>query len=166
MPQLVTTPEVLSVTRTEVTDDDIIQAQFIVDIIGDVDLDSTQAVDKLGTRDHALLKRAIAYQAAWLQGQIAFNERTDVTRIAGSSSNGGIDVRDELSLLLAPLARQCLSRVSWKNRKTTPDPTRAARRQEVYFPPSGVTISRDPADNPYQAENFLTDAGPYWGMPE
>lgn len=163
---LVTIPEVQAVTQVQVTDDDIVQAQFVVDIIGDVDLDSAQAVGKLGTRDLSLLKRAVAYQAAWMQGQIAYHERTDVTRIAGSASNGGIDVRDELSLLLAPLARQCLSRVTWKRRSTMADPTRAARRLELYFPPVGVTISRDPADNPYQADNFMRDAGPYWGMPE
>lgn len=160
---LVTEAEVKTVTGQTVDADDLAMAHAVVDILGDVDLDSPQAVDKLGTRDLSLLRKAIAFQAAWLSEQIDYTARTDVAAIAGATSTGGVELRDDLSLVLAPLAKQALSRVTWKTRKTMNDPTRAARRWQHYVPPPGVVVSYDPADCPQQADAFLRDAGPYWG---
>jgi len=158
---LVTTAQVLDVTGREVDDDQILRAQFVVDLIGDVDLEDPKLADKMRPRDLALLRRAVCYQTPWQAAQIDYEETVDVLRIAGSTSTGGIELRDEFSLLLAPLARQSLSRVSWKRRKWTNLRPRRDRVGSYGLCWAGVTVSHDPMDTYGQLDNALHDAGPW-----
>lgn len=160
MASLVTPQEAQVVHGVVVTQDQIDMAQIDVDIVAEIDLDDVDQVGRLTDRDLKLIRYAISYQAAWRKSQIALTERTDVTEIAGSASDGGVKLRDELSLILAPMTRACLSRVSWKKRRTMPDRTRGAG-SGGYVAPRGVVVSTDPCDNPGQADNFERDAGPW-----
>lgn len=157
---LVTPQEAQVVHGVQVTQDQVDMAQIDVDIIAEIDLDDVDAVGRLIDRDLKLIKYAISYQAAWRKAQIALTERTDITEIAGAASDGGVKLRDELSLILAPMARACLSRVSWKRKRTTPDRARG-KGSGGYVAPPGVVVSTDPCDNPGQADNFSRDAGPW-----
>lgn len=164
---LVTDAQVKDVTGVaDVSDDAIRRAQFVIDLIADADLDDPDVLDRMKPRDRTLLRRAVCYQAPWQAAQVAFEENTDVVKIAGATSTGGIELLDEIAGYLAPLARACLVRLSWKRKRSMRDPTRAAKRLGTYgMSWAGVTVSRDPMDTPSELANALTDAGPYWGEP-
>jgi hypothetical protein len=157
---LVTPQEAQVVHGVTVSQDDVDMAQIDVDIVAEIDLDDVDQVGRLIDRDLKMIRYAISYQAAWRKAQISLTERTDITEIAGAASDGGVKLRDELSLILAPMTRACLSRVSWKKRRTMPDRTRGAGSGSYVAPP-GVVVSTDPCDNPGQASNFERDAGPW-----
>ncbi len=157
---LVTPQEAQVVTGVLPTQDQVEQAQLDVDLLADIDLDDTDQVGRLTDRDAKLIKWAICHQAAWRKDQVDLAGRTDVSEIAGAASDGGVKLRDELSLVLAPMARKCLERVSWKRKRTTPDRTRATGSGD-YTAPRGVTVSTSPCDNPGQQENFERDDGPW-----
>jgi hypothetical protein len=66
---------------------------------------------KIGRRDREWLRRACAYQAAWLLGQPDMHRRMQITN---STTPGGASVTlGAKALELAPLARAALKRVSW-----------------------------------------------------
>jgi hypothetical protein len=60
-------------------------------------------------RDIEWLRRAVAYQSVWMLGQPDFYTRLDVTTITEGRKSIGLK---EQTLLLAPMARITLSRLS------------------------------------------------------
>lgn len=162
---IVTISECTAVTGKTVTQPDLERAQIHVDIHAEVDMDDTAALGRVDARDLKQLKWAVCFQAAWLPSQVELEARTDLVRIAGAASDGGVELRDELSIRLAPLARSCLERLSWKRPATTRDRTRA-RERPPYVPAPGIVVHTDPGDNPGQADAFLSDTGPFWGTPD
>ncbi len=161
---IVTVAEVLTVSGKAVTQDQVDRAQIHVDIHAEIDMDDTDVLARVDARDLKQLKWAVCFQAAWLPSQVELEARTDLVEIAGAASDGGVTLRDELSIRLAPLARSCLERLSWKRPATTRDRTRA-RERPAYVPSPGIVVSHDPGDNPGQAAEFLSSSGPFWGTP-
>lgn len=161
---IVTVAEVLTVSGKAVTQDQVDRAQIHVDIHAEIDMDDTAVLGRVDARDLKQLKWAVCFQAAWLPSQVELEARTDLVEIAGAASDGGVTLRDELSIRLAPLARSCLERLSWKRPATTRDRTRA-RERPAYVPSPGIVVSHDPGDNPGQAAEFLSSSGPFWGTP-
>lgn len=161
---IVTIPECLTVTGKAVTQDQLERAQIHVDIHAEVDMDDVDALGRVDARDLKQLKWAVCFQAAWLPSQVELEARTDLVEIAGAAADGGVTLRDELSIRLAPLARSCLERLSWKRPATTRDRTRA-RERPAYVPAPGIVVHTDPGDNPGQAADFLSSSGPFWGTP-
>lgn len=166
---VVTLQQVKDVTGVELPDEDgIVVAQGHLFVYGGVDVEDPEdpgLLDRLKARDRKLVLQAVCHQAAWLADVVDFAARMDVARIAGSTSTGGTDTRDEFTMALAPLAQACIKRLSWKNKRTTA----AGPRRRRDRPGAGVVtaaeihVSYDPADTPDQLANALTDAGPYWG---
>jgi hypothetical protein len=70
---------------------------------------------RTGTRDLEWMKRAVAFQAAWMQGQPDFFTRLDVTTITEGRKSIGLK---EQTLMVAPMARMALSRVSWQKTRS------------------------------------------------
>lgn len=104
-----TAAEVLAYTGATVTDDQIGVSQGLIDIYANVTIDEQ---DVLGDRDLRLLKQALSYQTAWQVNQIDVMTRTDVTAVDQDGLK--FTPANAEALLLAPLAKRCLDRLSWR----------------------------------------------------
>lgn len=130
-----TATDVLDMTGVTVTDAQVLQAQTLIELFSGIDESYS-----ISGRDTRHLRMAVAYQAAWMKGQIDVTTRTDVATVT----------QDEMSFtyanadapVLAPLARQALKRLSWKT-------TRSVMVQRLGDPRTGT--SGDPTTA------FLTD---------
>jgi hypothetical protein len=166
MTEIVTAAEVKTLLGVDVESHHLAMAHADVDRLGGVDLDDANVVARVKPRDLKQLKWAIAYQAAWLSSQIEVHARMDVTQITGSSSDGGITVRDELTQILSPQARSALERVSWKTKTTKTVPRRRPRLEGPLYTTADITIHTDPVDTYAQLSNALHDAGPWAEAPD
>lgn len=99
--------DVLTYTGTSVTDAQVMQAQAIVDMFSARTYD---AAARIGTRDLHWLKLAVAYQARWIVDQPDLFSRLDYATVPGASRPA--EIKDD-ALLIAPLAKRALRRVSW-----------------------------------------------------
>jgi hypothetical protein len=166
MADLVTIAEVKNLLGVDVLAHHVSMAHADVDRLGGIDLEDTAVVARIRARDLKNIRWAIAYQAAWLSTQIDVHARMDVAEISGSSSDGGIKIRDELTQILAPLARSALERLSWKTRRTTLIPKRRTKLEGPLTTTADVTIHTDPIDTYDQLANALRDAGPWAESPD
>lgn len=163
----VTPDNVAALTGVTVTEQKIAEALAQIDLHAGADLYDDDVIGRLSPINLRRVSQAVCYQAAWLSNQIDVYARMDVAEIAGDTSNGGITPRDELTIRLAPLARSCLERCSWRTRSTTVmAATRKRARGQLIFPQHEDThVSYDPMDTPDQLPNALVDGGDYWGTP-
>jgi hypothetical protein len=100
--------DVAAITGITVTQQQLAQANSIIEMFAR----RTAALGyaNTGTRDQEWMKRAVAYEAVWLNGQPDLYTRLDVTMISEGRKSIGLK---EQTLMIAPLARKALSRVSW-----------------------------------------------------
>ncbi len=84
----------------------------------------------IADRDLYWLKLAVCYQAAWLPTQPDFLERTDIS--AATQDGQSVTLKPD-ALVLAPMARRSLKRLSW----------RGARSVGLYMRPREVTNVND-----------------------
>ncbi|MEU0467312.1 hypothetical protein ABZ215_25195 [Amycolatopsis sp. NPDC006131] len=97
----------LDLTAVEVDDPTILQAQSHIEIAcGRMFEDS----ERMGTRDLAWLRKAVAYQAAWLPSQPDWAQRLEIT--ADGSASSATQYAPQ-ALRLSGNARWALTRVSW-----------------------------------------------------
>jgi hypothetical protein len=103
-----TAADVLALTGQQVDDTTVATANSVVEILGDRIY--TIAAARTGSRDLELMRRAVVFEAVWITGQPDFFTRMDVNAI--TEGRRSIGVKD-LSLMLAPMAKMALRRVSW-----------------------------------------------------
>jgi hypothetical protein len=97
------------ITGVTLTDAACNVAQEIVDLYSN----RTQSASaSMTVKDRYWLARAVAWQAAWLAGQVAIEGRMGVSFAGAGGST--ISIPDEATLVLAPLARRAINRLSWK----------------------------------------------------
>jgi hypothetical protein len=122
-PVWATPSDVQDITGAVVNDADVMRAEAVIDAVtGAGGLDPK----KLSTRNLRMLKLAACYQAAWAKTQFDLNGRHDVTSM--SQEGGSASARDELTFVLAPLAKAALKRATWgKNRTISVAPPAALR---------------------------------------
>ncbi|WP_154697029.1 hypothetical protein [Lentzea guizhouensis] len=102
--------DVLSLTGiADATDAEVVQANAIIEIIGGR-LYTTSA-DRTGRKDTEWLRRAVAYQVPWMRAQPDFFERLDLATLEG------LELK-ELALILAPMTRLVLNRLSWRRTRS------------------------------------------------
>jgi len=108
-----TPAEALSVTGEEITQVQLDMASSLLEIfVGVVDTASSN----LSGRDLRLLKKAEAYQAAWMNAQVDLFGRSDTTLVVqdGLQYSKG----DQEMHILAPLAKASIMRLSWMRTRT------------------------------------------------
>lgn len=100
-----------TVTGQEVTQASIILAQTIVGMISGV---ADQAIDDevIATANLSLLKKAVAFQAVWLDAHPDVLTAMDVEGVSQDGLSSTYATR--YSHILAPLAVLCINRLSWK----------------------------------------------------
>lgn len=103
-----TPADVLALLGQEVTDEIVGTANTVIEILGGRIY--SIAAPRTGARDLEWMKRAVVFEAVWITGQPDFFTRLDVQAI--TEGRRSIGVKD-LSLMLAPMAKMALRRVSW-----------------------------------------------------
>jgi hypothetical protein len=106
-----TTGDVTLYTGLTATDAQVAQAQFVVELFAD----TTQAASDAGNisqKNLRILKMAVAYQAGWITqhpdaftGMDTTTVSQDQVTATWAHANAGI---------LAPMAKRCIDRLSWK----------------------------------------------------
>jgi hypothetical protein len=99
--------DVLAITGKTVSDSVVTQAQNIIDMFTARPYTTSEYV---GLRDRHYLKLALAYQAAWIPTQPDLFGRLNYS---GLTQDGNTVNLNENALVLAPMARQALKKVSW-----------------------------------------------------
>lgn len=90
------------------------QAQGVIDVFSGV---VEEQAEHISARNLRLLKSAVAYQAAWMAGQIDVTTRVDVAELDQDGTR--MKVSDPDALVLAPLAKRCLDRLTWRGPRSS-----------------------------------------------
>ena len=126
--QWATITDVSELTRVKV--DGTTRRQAVASIEALVGLIEEVPRPDVSDRDRYWLKLAVCYQAAWIDAQPDYFERNAVSSASqsGQSATGG----NADWLLLAPAARKCIKRLSWRGvRPLAIDDRRAETRSRV-----------------------------------
>ncbi len=124
-----TAEDVQALTGKVVGDDVIQQATGVIELSQGGRLAALDSTTVSG-RNLDWLRRAVAYQAAWMVDQPGSFERMDVTT---STQDGASATMKPDALVLAPLARRCLKRLTWRGMRTIqPGPRAGYARLNVY----------------------------------
>jgi hypothetical protein len=106
-----TVGDVATYTGVTATDAQVEQAQGVVEMFADV----TEQSITLAPTNQRLLKQAVAYQAAWITQHPDWATSMDTSSVSQDQvsatflhANAGI---------LAPLAKRCIDRLSWKRNR-------------------------------------------------
>lgn len=109
----ITPADAATLLGRDVAEADLYAAQGMIAVLADVD-----ALTALSIRDTGLLAAAAAYQALWVADNPDLLAAADVDSVSqdGASAHfGHADAR-----LLAPMARRCLDRLSWRQTLSSP----------------------------------------------
>jgi hypothetical protein len=128
-----TSSDVATLTGITVTDAQVDQAQAVVELF----VDTTEVASTVGLisqKNLRLLKMAVAYQAAWITQHPDWATNMDTTNVSQDQvsatwahANAGV---------LAPLAKRCIDRVSWRRIR----PLRVRPAYGSAFPPRRMNI--------------------------
>ena|SRR5438067_7651512 len=128
-----TTSDVATYTGITVTAAQVEQAQAVVELF----VDTTEVASTVGLisqKNVRLLKMAVAYQAAWITQHPDWATNMDTTNVSQDQvsatwahANAGV---------LAPLAKRCIDRVSWRRIR----PLRVRPAYGSAFPPRHMNI--------------------------
>lgn len=145
MTSWITPSEAADITGVaEVTVEQISAASSIIEIFSNV---TTDAIAALKPGDLRHIKKAVAYQAVWMPSQIDLLTRMDVDNL----NQDGIEYSkgNEDAHILAPLARMCLIRLSWRrSRSLLPlTPEQALRLRGFLAPGTTLTGSEEWLDD-------------------
>lgn len=106
-----TAGDVTTYTGVTVTAAQVAQAQAVVQIFADTTTDASDA-GNISEKNLRLLKQATAYQAAWISQHPDAFTNMDVTNV--SQDQVSASFLHANALILAPLAKRCIDRLSWK----------------------------------------------------
>jgi hypothetical protein len=107
-----TPQQVIDITGVTVTDGQLLQAQSSIEMLSNRIFDDTT---RIRTRDLYWLRKAVAYQAAWIKGQYDLHTRLDATQV---QQDGVVASLTDKAMLLGPEAKQALQRCSWMRSRT------------------------------------------------
>lgn len=129
-----TVAEVTTVTGKTVTATDRNIAAFAIELTTGL-IESVERVD-ITRRDLYWLRQAVAFQAAWLADTPDYLERNDVT---AASADGQSATLKPDALILAPLARRAIKRLSWRGTRSV-RPVRVDERGRIRLTPDYVPL--------------------------
>lgn len=106
-----TTGDVTVYTGVTATDAQVAQAQAVVELFADTTEDASDA-GNISAKNLRLLKQAVAYQTAWITQHPDAFTNIDLSNFNQDQVSGTLTHAN--SLVLAPLAKRCIDRLSWK----------------------------------------------------
>jgi hypothetical protein len=107
-----TPQQVTDITGVTVTDAQLGLAQASIEMFSNRTYPDTE---RIRARDLYWLRMAVAYQAAWEQGQFDLNTRLDANQV---QQDGVVANLDSRAMMLGPRAKQALQRCSWMRSRT------------------------------------------------
>ena len=115
-----TSSDVTSLTGQTVTEAVVNQANAVIEVhSGRVyslsGVSDPNGVTNTGARDIEWMRRACAYQAAWMAAQPDMFTRLDLNAV--NQEGRAVGLKD-YTLVLAPLAKRALDRVSWRKSRS------------------------------------------------
>lgn len=121
-----TTADVLAKTSRAVAQDKVDQAEGHIEAVtGVIAADSAGLVNK---RDLYWLKAATCYQAPWVADNPDLYTRLDVSSI---QQDGAGAVFKPDALVISPLARRCLKKLSWRGTRTLTTSSQSTRVRDM-----------------------------------
>lgn len=109
-----TTTDVMTYTGVTVTGAQVEQAQGVIEVLADV----TKAASDDGlisAKNLRLLRQAVAYQAAWMTQHPDTFTNLDASSL--SQDQVSATMRHDNALILAPWAKRCIDRLSWRRNR-------------------------------------------------
>jgi hypothetical protein len=103
--------DVAAYTGLTVTAAQVAQAQAVVEMFADTTTDASDA-GNISPKNLRLLKQAVSYQAAWISQHPDAFTNVDLTNFSQDQVSGTLAHAN--ALVLAPLAKRCIDRLSWK----------------------------------------------------
>lgn len=149
-----TTSDVATYTGISVTAAQVEQAQALVEIFADVTEDASEG-GLIAEKNLRLLKLAVAYQTAWITAHPDAFTNLDASSV--SQDQVSANLRHENALILAPLAKRCIDRLSWKRNRALRIRPRA---QFGTIPPTLNLFSAVLDDNDPRWQNLGPDGAP------
>jgi hypothetical protein len=140
-----TEAEVAEITGVTVTAERLTQAQSVIELY----VGRTEGSQVWPAAQSGWLKKAVAYQAAWMPAQPDLLTRAGVERV--SQDGATVEFTGD-GQHLAPLAKKALRRLGWRGTRSiyTP-PVRGGQYAGNYYPAAeGVGGVRDFADDPWR----------------
>ncbi|MEU9819209.1 hypothetical protein ACIGG9_16040 [Pseudonocardia alni] len=101
--------DVATLTGQTVTSADALMAQSVVEMFAGRTYEATSRISR---RDLKWLRKAVAYEAAWIPENPDLFERLDLLEISGNTGSSSLPLTAK-AMVLAPMARWSLTRVSW-----------------------------------------------------
>ncbi len=108
-----TTSDVTTLTGATVTSGDVTLAQTVVEAFVNR---SEDAAASFTPRDVETLKKAVAFQAAWLTGQPGYLTRMGATSVQQDGLS--TTLTNPADMTLAPLAQRAIKNLSWMGTRT------------------------------------------------
>ena len=141
-----TTDDVSLITGATVTDGDLARAQSVIEVfVGRTE--SETSTSRMTTAALGWLRKAVAYQAAWMKARPDLFEQVSVKR---TSADGQTIEFTGDGQLLAPFAKRALKRLGWKGTRSIYAPsTLASARVRLYPASEGVVGVHDFPDDPW-----------------
>lgn len=129
-----TVAEAAAITNETLTTGDLVAANQILEIWVGVTPDARDAIAKKSARNIRLLKKAEAFQAAWMKSKPALLERSDVDQVIQDSLQWAKSDQD--SHVIAPLAKAAIQRLSFRGARTMMplSPAQAAVIRRKFYP--------------------------------
>lgn len=129
-----TVAEAAAITNETLTTGDLVLANQILEIFVGVTPASRDRIKKKSWRNLELLKKAEAFQAAWLKDKPAILDRSDVDQVIQDSLQW--TKSDQDSHVLAPLAKAAIQRISFRGARTIMplSPSQAAVIRGKFYP--------------------------------
>ena len=135
-----TTSDVATYTGVTATAAQVEQAQAVVEMFADTTTDASNA-GNISPKNLRLLKQAVAYQAAWITQHPDAFTNVDLTAFNQDQVSGTLAHAN--ALILAPLAKRCIDRLSWKRIR----PLRIGPRSSYGHIPRTMNLTSAVADD-------------------
>lgn len=110
-----TPDDVTTYTGQTATEEQVQRAELLVEIVVDVPADENTYA-KLAPRNKRLLKAAVSYQTAWMADHPDVYVNVDLDDVR----QDGVDatMTHANSAILAPLAKRCIDRLTWRRTRS------------------------------------------------
>lgn len=119
--------DVTTITTKVPTSDNLVIAESVIELYAGAPL-TDPAI--FGAHDTRVLRKAIAFQAVWLSGQVEYTSRSAVS--SQSADGASVSAANQAQMTLAPLAALALRQLSWRNGSIVP-------RSEIRSPNTFLT---------------------------
>lgn len=117
-----TTSNVRSITGETVTEDELADAQNVIELYAGRTFAGSKDNDSIRPKDKVWLQKAVAYQAVWQRLQPGYKARHAIKEVNQDGAQvvyaGSSEGNNSALIMLAPLAARSLKNLSWMRSRT------------------------------------------------